>query len=262
MTTDTSKQSRGAGHGGSFMIFCVGFFTLAAQTLLFRDFLNVFEGSELAIGLFFGLWLFWIGGGALCARTFMKPLAKLRCFELFPLLYIPAFMLAHRLLVSAHEICRIETWEVFPFARLLVLVSVALVPVSFLTGVILTLACKWKQDRHDLPVAAVYMLEVAGSFAGGVLVTIALWQGMQTESIFFWSVLALSVGSAAPAVSERRIPFAVVVAIVAILFPAFGIDSQWADKHNRTRWDSTDGASGLPEVILHPAREIQLWRAQ
>lgn len=37
----------------SIVIFSVGFFGLLAQTLLFRNFLTVFQGNEISTGMFF-----------------------------------------------------------------------------------------------------------------------------------------------------------------------------------------------------------------
>ena len=56
------------------VIFSLGFFAIAAQTLLFRQFLTAFEGNELAIGVFFCSWLLWVTVGAWLARA-VPPLA-------------------------------------------------------------------------------------------------------------------------------------------------------------------------------------------
>ena len=59
----------------SSLILGLGFFALVAQTLLFRDFLAAFEGSELGVGSFFGSWLLWVGLGAVLAGVFGLPVS-------------------------------------------------------------------------------------------------------------------------------------------------------------------------------------------
>ena len=50
------------------IVFAAGAFSLAAQTLLFRELLVAFHGSELATGAFFGTWLCWVTVGAWLGR--------------------------------------------------------------------------------------------------------------------------------------------------------------------------------------------------
>ena len=74
----------------------LGFFSLVAQTLLFRDVVGVFEYNELGIGVFYASWLLWIALGAYAGRR-DKPWAAAfgAWFAAAVLLYIPAFPLQH-----------------------------------------------------------------------------------------------------------------------------------------------------------------------
>ena len=49
----------------NFLIFCFGFFSISAQSLLFREYITTFEGNDIGVGIFFGSWLLWVGAGAL-----------------------------------------------------------------------------------------------------------------------------------------------------------------------------------------------------
>ncbi len=42
------------------LIFSFGLFSIAAQTLLFRQFITTFEGNDIGIGVFFASWLLWV----------------------------------------------------------------------------------------------------------------------------------------------------------------------------------------------------------
>ncbi len=47
-------------HAYLLLFLTAGVFSFVAQAVLFREYLVLFNGSELAIGLFFGSWLLWV----------------------------------------------------------------------------------------------------------------------------------------------------------------------------------------------------------
>jgi hypothetical protein len=59
------------------LVFSYGLFTIAAQTLLFREFITTFEGSDISVGVFFGSWFLWVGLGALLVYKTTAFAAKL-----------------------------------------------------------------------------------------------------------------------------------------------------------------------------------------
>ena len=91
-------------HRRAAVVFGLGFFALVAQTLLFRDFLTAFEGSELGVGSFFGSWLLWVGLGAVAGRVAAGRLPGLaERLELTAMLYLPAFLLQQSQNAHARE---------------------------------------------------------------------------------------------------------------------------------------------------------------
>ena len=46
----------------------LGFVTMSAQALLFREHLLVYAGNEIGMGAFLAAWMCWIGVGALFGR--------------------------------------------------------------------------------------------------------------------------------------------------------------------------------------------------
>ena len=50
------------------LIFSYGLFSIAAQTLLFREFITAFEGNDISVGIFFSTWFLWVGAGAMFVR--------------------------------------------------------------------------------------------------------------------------------------------------------------------------------------------------
>ena len=47
-----------------FVFFLLGACSITCQATLAREFLTVFSGNELCLGVFFGIWLFWVAAGA------------------------------------------------------------------------------------------------------------------------------------------------------------------------------------------------------
>ena len=73
---------------------CVGGYALLSQVLLLREFLVVFFGNELTIGVMFSAWLVLIGAGSLLATFLVArwPEERLRVL-LVVLLTLAAFLL-------------------------------------------------------------------------------------------------------------------------------------------------------------------------
>ena len=173
------------------LIFTYGLFTIAAQTLLFREFITTFEGNDIAVGIFFGSWFLWVGLGALLVyrtRSFAEKLVK--AIEFLFLAYLPAFVLELILIIQARELAGIESYALLPIRTILLLSILVNAPVSIITGMLFPTACRWVQRdqglaAQGLAVSRVYIIEAAGSFFGGLGATILLGFGMSSARIFF-----------------------------------------------------------------------------
>ncbi|MBN1268066.1 MAG: hypothetical protein JXB04_00620 [Kiritimatiellae bacterium] len=217
------------------VVFAVGFFALAAQTLMFRSFLTVYEGNELGVGAFFSSWLVWVCIGAIAGRFMAGTFPALRRrFDLLPPLYVPAFLLQQYLVLHSRALAHIAPYEMFPFTKMFPVSLVANAPVSFVTGLLFVLACEWTATDRDLPVAWVYMLEALGSFTGGVLVTLGLAYGMTSERIFLLSSFLLFTPLVYCWGRQRRAAFIVLALALPLLFS--GVDRRWAGRNNRSAW--------------------------
>jgi len=185
------------------LIFSYGLFTIAAQTLLFREFITTFEGNDISVGLFFASWFLWVGLGALLvyrAKAFAEKL--LANIELLFLGYLPAFILQLILIIQARELAGIEPYELLPIRAILLLSIVVNAPVSIITGILFPIACRWGQQDRKLPVSRVYIIEAAGSFLGGLGVTVLLGFSVSSARIFF--ILAFIVSLSAFCVQLAR----------------------------------------------------------
>ena len=181
------------------LIFSYGLFSIAAQTLLFREFVTTFEGNDISVGIFFGSWFLWVGLGAVLVRkaeTFAEKLLKR--IEFLFLAYLPAFILQTILILQARELAGIESYALWSIRDILLVSIIVNAPISLVTGMLFPIACRWVgsgtiQQDDKFPVSHVYMIEAAGSFAGGVGVTIMLGFGVSPARIFLLLAFILSV---------------------------------------------------------------------
>ncbi len=175
------------------LIFSYGLFTIAAQSLLFREFLTSFEGNDISVGLFFGSWFLWIALGALLiykAPRFAQKL--LNHIELLFLAYLPAFIFQLILIIQARELAGVEAHALLSIQATVLLSILLNAPVSIVTGMLFPLACRWIQQDPDSAVSNVYIIEAAGSFFGGLGATILLGLGVTGIRIFFILAIILS----------------------------------------------------------------------
>ncbi|OQB43684.1 MAG: quinol dehydrogenase membrane component [Candidatus Hydrogenedentes bacterium ADurb.Bin179] len=169
----------------------LGFFSLVAQSLLFRDVIAVFEYSEPGIAVFYASWLLWIALGAYAGRRDSSwTVAFGAWFAPAVLLYIPAFLLQHFLVLHARSLAGIEPYVVFPLMRMFVLLFLVNAPVSLLTGVLFPVGCRWAEKDAGLPAARVYTFETLGACMGGLFVTAMLIGHASGQTVFVWACFA------------------------------------------------------------------------
>ena len=135
--------------GRNLLIFSYGLFTIAAQALLFREFITTFEGSDISVGIFFGSWFLWVGLGALLvyrAKTFAEKLLK--NIEFLFLCYLPAFIVELILIIQARELAGIASYALLPIKVIVLLSIVVNAPVSIITGMLFPIACRWVQKER------------------------------------------------------------------------------------------------------------------
>lgn len=175
------------------LIVCYGLFAIASQTLLFREFLTVFEGNDISVGVFFGTWFLWVGLGALAINRAGRIADALsRHTGLLLLCYLPAFVLELFLILHMRGLAGVESYGLLPIRTLLLWSLVVNAPVSIVTGVLFPLACRWFRAVDDFPVAYVYICEAVGSFVGALAVTVLLALGIGLVKVFLILAAILS----------------------------------------------------------------------
>lgn len=170
------------------MIFSVGIFAILAQTLIFRDFLNIFSGNELSIGIFFLSWLIWVVIGAVCGGTAYKSkifrnILSETAYPCLSLLYIPLFLFQKYLIINSRIFAGVDQYELFPIFKMIPAAFITNAPISLLTGLLFVLGSKWFEG-NKIPPVKVYLAESLGSFIGAVSVTVLLYMQTADSSVF------------------------------------------------------------------------------
>jgi len=240
------------------LIFSYGLFTVAAQALLFREFITTFEGNDISVGIFFGCWFLWVGLGAVLvyrAKNFARKL--LDNIEFLFLCYVPAFIIQFVLIVQARELAGIEYYELINIRAILLLSVIVNAPVSIITGMLFPVACRWfrngswlngnslnapTEDQspntgYQSPVSRVYILEAAGSFVGGLGVTVLLGYGISSATIFFILAFIISLAFFYIQLAKAKrwvwifVPVCILVCLIA------GVDKKVSQQLRIIKWE-------------------------
>jgi hypothetical protein len=248
----TDRRTRAPRRAAYGVIGAAGFAALVAQTLLFRDFLATFEGNELSFSVFFCSWLFWAALGAWLGQG-RWAVGLARQFEFALLLFLPAFLLQSAWLRHARELARVAPYELFPFAEMLPIAAIGNAPVCFVSGLLFTLACRWVSAHHAIPVARVFVVEAAGSFVGGCMVTVLLGLGVPDPTVAViagWTLTLSSLGYRCAIASPwPGVPAAGFLTLLLLS----GIPGRWAQSIDLAQWrralpaDAYQGTFATPQ---------------
>ena len=238
------------------LIFSYGLFSIAAQTLLFREFITAFEGNDISVGIFFSTWFLWVGAGAIIVRRAKSLTEKLTAkTELLLLAYLPAFVLQMIVIIQARELAGIESYALWSIRDILMISILVNAPISLMTGMLFPIICRWVElhtieGRDRFPVSHVYTLEAAGSFTGGIGVTILLGFGINPVMVFFILTFILSssvvaVQFSGNGVQRKAWVFSFSVLLCACLCIVLGADKNLMRHIRVVKWTKL-----LPEEAL------------
>jgi len=228
------------------LLIAFGAFTLAAQTVLFREYLVACNGTEIGIGLFYATWFAWIAVGALLHRRWPpREGGAVRRLLWLLALYLPAAALQGVALRSLRGMAGVPAADLFPLGSLLWTTALANAPVGLITGIAFPTACAVVAQRlrsAERAATRTYVLESLGSFAGGIGATLLIVAGRSPLVILAAVALLLAVTGAAVAWRERAQAPAGVLAGLALLSLALA-------------------ATPLGHVVEEAAEDVRIQRA-
>lgn len=154
-------------------IASIGCYATIAQVILIREFLNIFYGNELCLGIVFGAWFLGIASGAFSGakldRFFKQPMTVFIVFLFSMCLVLPVQIFAIR---GARSLLNIGTGEYISLLPLLSITVSLVLPFSFIIGVVFPFSSKvvrgaTKDTASDI--GLVYIIESMGSLIGGLI---------------------------------------------------------------------------------------------
>ncbi|MFQ6133450.1 MAG: fused MFS/spermidine synthase [Armatimonadota bacterium] len=158
--------------------FLLGAISIIVQATLVREFLVVFYGNELCIGLTFGLWLFWIAAGAQLGAWVVPRVQRVGLLffaaVLLGCLSVPVQVYLVRV---ARDVLHAPPGQLIAFGPMLLFTAIVLAPFSAMVGFTFPLGLKLyavEEEKDARKIGWIYMVEAAGSLGGGLLFTFVL----------------------------------------------------------------------------------------
>ncbi len=152
----------------------LGFTSVIAQVVLIREFVAVFYGNELSLGLILATWLFWVALGAWATGRLAERLQPdVRSFVISWGLIAPLLPSAIVLIRSLRIILEITPGLMIGFGSMAWSIAVILAPLCLILGFQFTLGSRLLARRGDT-VGHAYVLEGIGAAVGGTLFSFLL----------------------------------------------------------------------------------------
>lgn len=196
-------------------LFLLGMTTLAGQLLIFRQFLTIFSGNDLIIGMLMSCWLIITAAGAFLSRFFSR--------GSMTSLVVQQVVLTLVSIITYYSIPIIKT-SLFPLGivpglfQTLGIFLLVLALFCFLGGMLFPVLAKLLSERFTQNMAhRAYAAESFGSIAGGLMVSICLWYFFDVGTIFLLIVIVNWVGALAILVSQKRKIPALITTLLCIL---------------------------------------------
>ena len=171
-----------------FSVICLGFTAMVSQIVFIREFLVVFSGDELSIGIILASWMLSSAIGSLFLRRLVDKLKQknltFTLLQIFLTLFLPLGILLVRFI---RPILGINPGEILPFYILFFSSFLILIPLCSILGFMFILSCgiyegKDKPQGNGLAsdsqshkasgISRVYAVEALGSMLGGSIVSL------------------------------------------------------------------------------------------
>lgn len=158
-----------------FAVTVLGISHIVTQITVIREFINVFAGNEVVLGILFSLWMLLTGFGAWLGRFVRIFSLQMLLFRLS--LFLVAFLpIAHIVLIRFLRDYLFIRGEMPGIGPLIIWATALLTPYCLITGLLLTIACGIlpAYDSGKLSIGKVYFFDNIGDILGGILFTFIL----------------------------------------------------------------------------------------
>ncbi len=208
------------GKEGGILAFSFGFSSIVGQAALLREFMSLFSGHEIIIGVFLAFWMFFVGIGALSAK---RSKGKLELF-LLPMLMGFAFILGVLLLYFARNHLVIHGAEP-EFNTILLIIAITLMPLCLITGFAFTkYSIVLSSGDKEWSITKVYFYEQLGSSVGGGILYIILIRWFDSVQIlitvvFFMFAISAIVSGMLPGKKKLTLLLIFLTGVILLALP-------------------------------------------
>jgi len=181
-----------------FALAMVGFTATAGQIIVVREFIVVFYGNELCLGLILANWLLWgaVGSWVLgrLADKIRRRIGALASCQILLAFLIPAVIFAAR---SARVILKAQPGEIMGLVPVSIFTFIILSPLCAILGFLFSLGARmYPGTKGAKQIGHVYILEGIGASVGGLLTSLLLIRYLNSIQIAM-IIGALNLASAA-----------------------------------------------------------------
>lgn len=173
----------------SFSIILVGATAMASQIVFLREFLVVFYGNEISIGIILGSWLLWGAFGSMLLGRFSDlTFSRVRVFSMCQLLLASILPITLLFIRLSRNIMGTTTGEIIGFPPMIIATVIIFCIPCVIMGFMFSLGCAlYREVISDAKksIANVYVMEAIGALSGGLLVSYFLVRYMTPFSIIF-----------------------------------------------------------------------------
>jgi len=156
--------------------FLTGLVSIQAQTLLLREYIVLFGGSGLSIGIFMTAWFIWVGLGAALFNSSdrVRRVTTTHINELL-LLWPVTIVLTMPVLRAIRQLTGVAAYEPVPPVALIGAALITTLLFSGMTGLLFPAAAARQGDKQQDSAIKAYWAEAVGAVIGGGLVTVMLY---------------------------------------------------------------------------------------
>ncbi len=159
-----------------FALTMIGFTATSGQIIIVREFIVVFYGNELCLGLILANWLLWgaVGSWALgrIADRVKRRTGLLASCEIALAFLLPALIFAAR---SVRAVMKVQPGELLGIIPISVFTFIILAPLCAILGFLFALGARmYPAAKGAKQIGHVYILEGIGASAGGLLTSLLL----------------------------------------------------------------------------------------
>ncbi|KYK33625.1 MAG: hypothetical protein AYK18_04670 [Theionarchaea archaeon DG-70] len=206
-------------------VIILGISSVMSQLVVMREFLGVFGGNELTVGVILGNWTLLTGIGSYLGKKLPQKYPVLIGSQIgigvLPLVQLSLLRITKNVLFVQGEIANLT--EIFGWSFIL------LTPFCLLTGSFLILACNlYSQQRKASDIGKIYLIDSIGDITGGALfsfVLIYVCNQFQIAYVILFLNLIMSLAVSFSITSNLRYVSIALLCFFGVLIPFYDLNA-------------------------------------